>query len=126
MGQLIAQARACQHQLDEIRALLPAPMGDHCVACVPDGPRMTLFVSTPAWATRFRYLAPALTTRLGVSGVDVRLAPPSPTAPVTRRRPTPDLSPARAALQATAAHVSDPSLAAALQRLLRAIGDHAG
>ncbi|MBL3589106.1 MAG: DUF721 domain-containing protein [gamma proteobacterium endosymbiont of Lamellibrachia anaximandri] len=57
--------------LARIRQLLPKPLGDHCIGTVPHETRLVLFVDSPAWASRFRYLGRDLREKLKAEGVSL-------------------------------------------------------
>lgn len=82
--------------LNITRQVLPATMRQQCLYCVTKGSKLTLFVSTAAWATQIRYYNPAILARLnrsshsGFGKIQVRILPAvqlSATTPRTASRP---------------------------------------
>lgn len=110
--------------------LPPAAHAEVRVADCEHG-RLLLIASSGVWATRLRFQHPALRRviaqrlRRDVADVEVRVRPSAVAAPVRQRRPRVLSAVARRCLRETAAHVTDPEVAAALARLSRA-GDGAG
>lgn len=126
LGGVVDAARSGDRVLAALRRALPADLAAHLVGAQQRDAELLIVADGPAWATRLRFLEPELKaaldarTRRVVRRVVVRVgpppAPPRPAAPPPSR----PLSPAaRAALEAGAAQVSDPRLAAALRRLAR-------
>ena len=121
-------ARLHDRATDLVRSALPADLADHCRGAVVSADEVTLYVDSPAWATRLRYLAPSLLLQLAAADIGVRhcrirvlpsgdrtevVRPPSPPLPVTA---------ATAAAIDSAAATAEPSdLAAALRRLARTL-----
>lgn len=50
--------------LEQVRALLPAPLSGQLQAAVLETRTLSLFVDSPVWASRLRYLAPELIRHL--------------------------------------------------------------
>jgi hypothetical protein len=110
--------------LERVRQQLPSDLASHCRAAVPDGDRLTLYVDSPAWASRLRYLVPELESRLrsgrrAVRQVRVRvLAVATDALPNLPERKAKRLSEEnRRMVLKVAEGLSEPSLRAALRRL---------
>ncbi|HMM45633.1 MAG TPA: DUF721 domain-containing protein [Candidatus Macondimonas sp.] len=120
---LIARAAMLAQQDARFRAHLPEPLDRHCVLANVRGNTAVLAADSAAWASRLRYLAPALLPRLvdlglSVTRVEVVVMPPSarPTEAAPRRVCPPSAETGRA-LAAWAARVSDEALGRALLKL---------
>jgi hypothetical protein len=120
--QLSAQ-RALYHQLKQ---LLPPPLDSQLKAAVLQNGNLTLFVPSPVWASRFRYLLPQLQNQLQQSGFRVAKARtsilPSDTSKPAKvnQRNRPILSQAASKqLRESAKTIKDRSLQDALVRLSR-------
>jgi len=120
---LLARAALLAQQSERLRAHLPEPLDRHCVLANVRGDTAVLAADSAAWASRLRYLAPALLPRLvdlglTVTRVEVVVMPPPalPTAPAPRRVCPPSADTGRA-LTAWAAHLPDDALGRALLRL---------
>ncbi len=65
---LAALLRRCQlHErlLQIVRRHVPETLAPHCLACVLDGRgRLTLYVTSPVWASRLRYCQPSILAAL--------------------------------------------------------------
>lgn len=117
-----AHAQETPDVLERVRALLPAAVAEHCLEARLNQDTLTLFLDSPAWTTRVRFLADEMQRALrmpGVAHIQVRTtlsAHRSDQHPKPRQMRT--LS-ARAAehLRAAANDMTDPDLAAALRRL---------
>lgn len=117
LGDLLEQRQREFGLLSSVRAQLPDSMRKHCLDVGLDETRLTLYLDSPAWATRARFLAGDLVAALGERGihevcVQVRLAGTSePVMPQaagpTRRRLT---AGAVAHLLDAADHLQDPGL----------------
>lgn len=128
-GSLLEAARRHDELARRCRNVLAAPVSDHIVSVIPgSGGRVTILVDSPVWASRIRFLTPALADALASSvpgivpdriRIRVHRTPPGET---TGRRPGPSetrtLSTAsRSLIRATADHIDNPDLARALRRL---------
>jgi hypothetical protein len=126
LGGVVEDARSGDRILAALRRALPADLAAHLGAAHLRDATLIVVADGPAWATRLRFLEPELKaaldarTRRVVRRIAVRVGPPAPpprpAAPPPPRRLS---AAARAALEAGAAEVSDPALAAALRRLAR-------
>ncbi|MBT2968794.1 MAG: DUF721 domain-containing protein [Candidatus Thiodiazotropha sp. (ex Ctena orbiculata)] len=68
LGKQLASQRALHEQL---KLLLPTPLDSQLKASVLQHGRLTLFVASPVWASRFRYLMPQLQRQLQQRGIRV-------------------------------------------------------
>lgn len=110
---------------EQLGRQLPAPLGKHVTVANVHQDTLVLNTASPVWASRLRYLTPAILdfvrSRPGfetLRSVRVRISMPDSAAPVRHSR-----SPLRPS-QASAAHlrhvgesIPDPALRAALMRL---------
>ncbi len=117
-----------EHQklLDFVRALLPKSIAPHCLSAVRNESNLTLFVDSPAWSSRLRYLTPELLRSLKnhsprVTHIKIRITPASNNSKTHRpkRHPTPPSFEEAEQIKKTAMFVDDPELCAALHRLAR-------
>jgi len=113
-----------QQLLNFVQSLLPKSIAPHCIAAVRNGTRLTLFVDSPAWSSRIRYLTAELLRSLNnhtpkIVHIKVRIIPPSGNLKANQ----PKRHPSRPSLEEveqienTADFVEDPELSAALHRL---------
>jgi hypothetical protein len=120
---LIARATLLAQYDERLRAHLPEPLDRHCVLANLRGNTAVLAADSAAWASRLRYLAPALLPRLvdlglAVTRIDVVVMPPrTPPAPPRRRPACPPPTETGDAMLALAARTPDEALAGALYRL---------
>mgnify|MGYP003574253172 CR=1 FL=1 len=121
LGNRIAEQ---QSLLDRIRQQLPSDLAKHCQAAVRDADQLALYTDSPAWASRLRYLGPALTSQLradrrAIRKIRVRvLAIGSQGLPSTPVRKAKRLSEEnRRMLLEVADGFPEPGLRAALRRL---------
>ncbi|RLJ22528.1 hypothetical protein DJ030_01170 [bacterium endosymbiont of Escarpia laminata] len=110
--------------LARIRQLLPEPLGDHCIGAVPHETRLVLFVDSPAWASRFRYLGRDLQEKLKAEGValeSIRIKVFLPqSAPAQRPHPAEPLTLSKesaAIIRSSAEYTESAELREALLRL---------
>ncbi|MCU7810154.1 MAG: DUF721 domain-containing protein [Candidatus Thiodiazotropha sp. (ex Notomyrtea botanica)] len=54
---------------EQIKALLPSPLNEHIHGAVMHTRTLSLFVNSPVWASRLRYLAPELLRQLRQQGL---------------------------------------------------------
>ncbi|MES9993077.1 MAG: DciA family protein, partial [Candidatus Thiodiazotropha sp.] len=112
-NQLAAQASLNR----ELKQLLPPPLDGQLKATVLQNNHLSLFVASPVWASRFRYLLPRLQQQLREMGIKVErigtriLADDSarPARRQTRGRPTLSAETSKQ-LEQTAETIDDPSL----------------
>jgi hypothetical protein len=128
LSQLTAQLSAQKALLKQIRQLLPPPLDTQLKAVVLQQGNLTLFVSSPVWASRLRYLLPQLQAQLKKcdihpNRVRTSILPDATTKPVNHKKPDPPVLSRAAGLHImeTAKTITDPSLKAALERLGRHI-----
>jgi hypothetical protein len=126
LNRLVKQLSAQQALTQKIRQLLPAPLDAQLKTVVLQQGRLALFVSSPVWANRLRYLLPKLQMQLKNKGIHstelhTNIIPDVSTKPTKTLKPNrPTLSQAAGSqIQETAKTISDPSLRAALERLGR-------
>jgi len=128
LGDVVGEARSGDRVLAALRRALPADLAAHLSAAHLRDATLIVVADGPAWATRLRFLEPELKaaldarTRRVVRRVAVQVGPPTATlrsAPATPPPSRPLSAAAREALEAGAAKVADPKLAAALRRLAR-------
>jgi hypothetical protein len=133
IGSVVDHARHLRLLTEQLGSQLPAPLAQHCRVGNIDENCLILQVDSPTWATRLRYLAPALlaalrqqpglehlySTRIKVRPAPFSAAPP----PASGLR----LSEQAAAGIREAARTSPyPALQAALLRLSRHTRPHPG
>lgn len=120
-----------------IREQLPSDLSARCVQASLTAKELTLFVESPVWVDRLRFLAPQLVDALGRTGLriercHVRVQPHADAAgPPAARAPRHPSSPAAAAAVRQAGAALGPGpLSSALQRLAATLdnedGAHAG
>ncbi|HXF08680.1 MAG TPA: DUF721 domain-containing protein [Candidatus Acidoferrales bacterium] len=120
---LIARAAVLAQQSERLRAHLPEPLDQHCVLANVRGDTAVLAADSAAWASRLRYLAPALLPRLVDLGLSVTrvevvvMPPPALPAKPTPRRVCPPSAEIGRALAAWAARAPDEALSRALLKL---------
>ena len=122
LGELLEQRQRELDLLLAVRANLPECMQEHCLDVGLDEARLTLYLDSPAWATRARFLAGDLAAALGERGIgevriQVRLgevsAPVAPPAAGPARHLT---AGAVAHLLDAADHLQDPDLRETFRR----------
>ena len=125
---LTESARLHDRATDLVRSALPGEVAGHCRGAVVTADEVTLFVDSPAWATRLRYLAPSLLRQLAAANIGVRhcrirVLPPGDHAEPVRppSRQTPITAAATAAVKSAAASTESSDLATALRRLARTL-----
>ena len=131
LAQLLADGRRQQQLLARVRQCLPGELADAVASAgIADG-ALHLGVTSGAWASRLRFLAPRLRHQigdgLGQSLNEVRVhvlacATPPPAVEPPTVHPLSDAS--RAHLQAVVSVTADPRLAKALQTLANAGPPH--
>jgi hypothetical protein len=120
---LLAQLARNEQLARRVRARLPADLIDRCRQVSLDDGCLTLVTSSPVWSSRLRFLLPQIIEDLNADGLaihrgDVRVVPVELSGAMTPERTTPALTPqASQCLRQAAAAVSDPALAASLERL---------
>ena len=124
LASLTRAARVHDRATGLIRSALPGEFAGHCRGAVVEAEVVTLYVDSPAWATRLRYLAPSLlqtlsAANIGVRHCRIRVLPMGdrvePIRPPSRR--TPVGAAASAAIHSAAQASESPDLATALERL---------
>jgi hypothetical protein len=133
ISSVLDHARRLRLLTEQLGRQLPAPLAQHCRVGNIDGNCLILQVDSSTWATRLRYLAPALLTEL-------RQQPGLEALRSTRIKVRPDLLPAApppafalrlseqaaAGIRDAALASPDPALQAALLRLSRHTPPDAG
>jgi hypothetical protein len=126
LNQLITQLSTQKVLLNQLRQLLPSPLDAQLKAAILQQGSLTLFVSSPVWASRLRYLLPQLQKQLNERDIHLKkvrtsILPNESTKPVKTKKPDPPTLSQSAAqhIRETAKTISDPSLKAALVRLGR-------
>ena len=123
VADLLARAAVLAMHDQKLRQYLPDPLNRHCMLANLRGSTAILAVDSAGWASRLRYLTPALLPHLvemglPVTRIEVTLVPPlAPPRRVQRPGvigPSPDAAPAS---QRLAARSDDPAFAAVLCRL---------
>ena len=64
LKKLLQRARLLQLVAQRVKELLPAPLAKHCQPGNVVNDTLFMYVSSPVWATKLRYLAPALVKKL--------------------------------------------------------------
>ncbi len=116
-----------QHRLlQRVRSLLPPDVGAHCVAAVRSADGITVYVDSPAWASRLRFLSRGVLDGLRSQDLPSRqlrtrvLIATDVSSGTRKRRGVEPLSQATGRMLADfAASLDDPALSAALRRLAR-------
>ncbi len=115
-----------QQLLDFVRALLPKSIAPHCLSAVRSESNLTLFVDSPAWSSRLRYLTPELLRSLNnhsprINHIKIRIIPTTNSGKIDKpkRHPTPPSIEEAEQIKKTAEFIEDPELSAALRRLAR-------
>ncbi|MDX1594337.1 MAG: DciA family protein [Gammaproteobacteria bacterium] len=128
LGDLAESARLNARTGDRVRGLLPPELANRLLGAVVDGEELRLYVDSPSWATRLRFLAPDLSARLAGAGIAcrrcrVRVLPPGERVsapPPVPRAPSVGSAAVRAVRSAAAATESG-AVADALRRLARSL-----
>ncbi|MET0045491.1 MAG: DciA family protein [Candidatus Thiodiazotropha sp. 6PLUC3] len=108
-----------------VRSNLPAPLDQQLKATVLQAGTLSLFVSSPVWASRLRYATPQLIAQLKREGLTIervrtRILPNQSAAPSRPKQRMRCLSSENSEmLRHTAASIIDPKLSEALLKLSR-------
>jgi Protein of unknown function (DUF721). len=125
IADLLGRARFFERMRASILAILPDAAGPHVRVAAYDNYRLRLHVSNGGWATRLRYMQPAIIQalaqrmRLHVVDIQIRVRPAAPSA-THERTPRFVSDTARTHILRSAHYIEDRELAAALKRLARA------
>lgn len=110
--------------LDQVKTNLPESVRPHCLGAVCTDRCLTLFVDSPAWSSRLRYLSNQLPDRLSsgsrrIESIKIRimLQQPPLSSPGKRRQPNRLSENEAHLLRNYADSCEDPALSAALLRL---------
>ncbi|WP_456412343.1 DUF721 domain-containing protein [Thiolapillus sp.] len=121
LGHLARMLQQQQSLLEQIRRLLPAPLGQHCIHARISGARLILHTDSPVWGTRLRFHAPQILQATrdqapNLSKLDVRIHLSSNIRPA--RKPLGSLPEKTATLVSQLADsIDDEAIRAALKRL---------
>jgi hypothetical protein len=126
LQRLASEIRAQQRLLADIRRCLPADIGRHCLSAHIRDDVLVVHLSSPAWATRLRYLAPQLVEVLrpeypALRRIQSRLLIEPSARPGAERPGARHSAQAADIIHGSAEHASDPGVRDALQRLGRAV-----
>lgn len=126
---LLVEVERRERLLSTVQGAVPAALARHCRQVAVDAGRLTLFVDSPAWVDRLRFLSPqfvdALTTRgIAVHECRVRVLPDAGPADAPSRLSghSPRSAVAEDCLNRAATVLGDRPLAATLRRLARTCG----
>jgi len=120
---LLLQIARNERLARRVRALLPADVSSQCRQVSLDDGCLTILTSSPVWSARLRFLLPQIIADLNADGLsihrgDIRVMPVEMAEVETPDRTPLGLSPqASKCLRQAAATVSNPALAASLERL---------
>ncbi len=125
-GRLLKRVREHQDVLALVRRELPVPLRDHCIYAMLENGALSLFVDSPAWASKMHFHGPRLVadlsrSRLAARRFKVRILPRQANPrPMRRpaRRPTPETA---QSLAAAATSLGDTHLSASLKRLFHTL-----
>ena len=124
LRQLISRMDKLRSLNARLQQLLPTPLAQHCSVASADQGRLSILVSSPAWATRLRLLHPKIIKAfndLGIKSVTTQILPENQQQARPRvgmRRPRLSQQSARLLIE-LAENTSDPKLKDALRRLSR-------
>lgn len=110
---------------NRLRALLPAPLGDHVTVANSRNGILTIQTDSAAWAARLRFEVPAILGNLNeadpaaaIETIRVKVRPPEHTPPPAAQKPAMSDNTARF-LRDVAESLSEPELRDSLLRLSR-------
>lgn len=125
IADLIGRARFLERMRRAVLDILPDAAADHVRVAAYDNYRLRLHVTHGGWATRLRYMQPAIAQalaqrmRLHIEHVEIKVRPAvSPAPPPVVARVISDNT--RAHIRRTAHYIEDSELAGALERLAAA------
>ncbi|KHF26243.1 DciA family protein [Solemya velum gill symbiont] len=120
---LLQEADADHNRLIQLRQMVPAELASHCVSVHQQKGTMTIYLSSPAWASRMRLISKKLADKLGVRYISCKVqasrTQPKITNKITSRARHSDL--AADLIESSIGHSSDPELDAILKRLAQAV-----
>lgn len=129
IADVLGRARFLERIRRSLLEILPPPAAPHVHVAAYDSYRLCLHVTHASWATRLRYMQPAIARalaqrlRLQVDSLEVRVRPPRmQTEAPSQARVVSRVS--RHHIRQTAAFINDPELAAAMNRLAAAGRGH--
>lgn len=125
---LLQEIRRREEALALVRRQLPPAMAAHCRQATVESGRLVLFVDSPVWVDRLRFVSPQFTDALREQGVEVtdcrvrvlpeNVSPRSPTASPVIGASHESI----ACLHRAAEDIADRSLSESLRRLARSLG----
>jgi hypothetical protein len=71
LSQLKKELTRQQTLTEQVRASLPPPLNEQLLGASLSGRRLSLWVNSPAWASRLRYMAPQLLRQLRKQGLAI-------------------------------------------------------
>ena len=122
MKNLVDRAQINEHLLLLVRTRLPDPLCNHCVGAVLFNQHLTLFVDSPSWITRLRFLQESLKQDLAPAGISFQQMRVKAYHALRHNKPAP-YSPASLSsnnallMRQNAKSIEDPLLRDALLRL---------
>lgn len=124
LQRLVLRARRLQALDRAFRERIGAPLNHHCRVANVEGDTATLHVDSPVWASRVRFLGPAVLGHLrelcaqpGLRSLSIRVRPPNCEAAAAPRRGAGLPAEAAALLRSVAQETADPGLRGVLLRL---------
>ena len=132
LEKVAARASALEQLARLTREAVPEPMQPHVIACAVRDRTLVVFTDTAAWGSQLRFIQPMILDAIHhhtghlLDTVRLKVQQPSAERPATAAastsptRESRDISQrSRAVIESAAEGISDPDLAAALQRLAR-------
>ena len=123
IADLIGRARFLERMRRSLLEILPDTAQPHVRVAAYEGYRLRLHVTHGGWATRLRYMQPAIAQalaqrmRLHIETVEIKVRPDNADRRQAPPQPRPISAANRAYIAQVAAYVTDASLADALTRL---------
>jgi hypothetical protein len=124
LNRLITRAHEQRTLLARVRNELPPPLDRHCLAALERDGRLLLYTDSPAWSSRLRFHARALSRQLQAQGLEFNRITVRVMAPGESKQRGPARNRAKllsrenaAMIRSVAQSIDDPGLQSALQRL---------